>query len=144
LRKKTKKQWWIRSCRFSQVRKKSWETMTSQEAYCHLWQHKKNQHQGFFPWLQKRKARCALMVFCVFFLFFLSYRNQWWVGRLVIVFYNARNKNRRQGWGALVIVFYPGFIRSDALLSSLLNSLKGPSVLNCENMELGGAPDFQH
>jgi hypothetical protein len=22
--------------------------------------------------------------------------------------------------------------------------IEGPSVLNCENMELGGAPDFQH
>ncbi len=32
----------------------------------------------------------------------------------------------------------------DALLSSLLNTLEGPSVLNCEIMELGGAPDFQH
>jgi len=32
----------------------------------------------------------------------------------------------------------------DALLSSLLNPLEGPSVLNCGNMELGGAPDFQH
>jgi hypothetical protein len=28
----------------------------------------------------------------------------------------------------------------DALLSSLLNSLEGPSVLNCENMELEGLP----
>jgi hypothetical protein len=33
---------------------------------------------------------------------------------------------------------------TDALLSSLLNPLEGPSVLNCEIMELGGAPDFQH
>jgi hypothetical protein len=33
---------------------------------------------------------------------------------------------------------------SDALLSSLLNPLEGPSVLNCESVELGGAPDFQH
>jgi len=33
---------------------------------------------------------------------------------------------------------------SDALLSSLLNPLEGPSVLNCGIMELGGAPDFQH
>ncbi len=32
----------------------------------------------------------------------------------------------------------------DTLLSSLLNPLEGPSVLNCGNMELGGAPDFQH
>jgi hypothetical protein len=32
----------------------------------------------------------------------------------------------------------------DALLSSLLNPLEGPSVLNRGNMELGGAPDFQH
>jgi hypothetical protein len=32
----------------------------------------------------------------------------------------------------------------DALLSSLLNPLEGPSVLNCKKMELGGAPDFQH
>jgi hypothetical protein len=32
----------------------------------------------------------------------------------------------------------------DALLSSLLNPLEGPSVLNCGNMELGGTPDFQH
>jgi hypothetical protein len=32
----------------------------------------------------------------------------------------------------------------DALLSSLLNPLEGLSVLNCENMELGGAPNFQH
>jgi len=33
---------------------------------------------------------------------------------------------------------------SDALLSSLLNPLEGQSVLNYGNMELGGAPDFQH
>jgi len=33
---------------------------------------------------------------------------------------------------------------NDALLSSLLNPLEGPSVLNCGNMELGGSPDFQH
>jgi hypothetical protein len=32
----------------------------------------------------------------------------------------------------------------DALLSSLLNPLEGPSVLNCGNMEFGGTPDFQH
>jgi hypothetical protein len=32
----------------------------------------------------------------------------------------------------------------DALLSSLLNPLEGPSVLNYGNMEFGGAPDFQH
>jgi hypothetical protein len=35
-------------------------------------------------------------------------------------------------------------LTGDALLSSLLNPLEGPSVLNCSNMELGGAPDFQH
>jgi len=33
---------------------------------------------------------------------------------------------------------------SDTLLSSLLNPLEGLSGLNCGNMELGGAPDFQH
>ncbi len=32
----------------------------------------------------------------------------------------------------------------DALLSSLLNPLEGPNVLNYGNMELRGAPDFQH
>jgi hypothetical protein len=26
----------------------------------------------------------------------------------------------------------------------LVESLEGPSVLNCGNMELGGAPNFQH
>jgi hypothetical protein len=31
---------------------------------------------------------------------------------------------------------------TDALLSSLLNPLEGPSVLNCGIMELGGVPDF--
>ncbi len=35
-------------------------------------------------------------------------------------------------------------MKYDALLSSLLNPLEGPSVLNCENMELEGAFDFQH
>jgi hypothetical protein len=35
-------------------------------------------------------------------------------------------------------------VANDALLSSLLNPLEGPSVLSCGNMELGGAPDFQH
>jgi uncharacterized circularly permuted ATP-grasp superfamily protein len=34
-------------------------------------------------------------------------------------------------------------MNDDALLSSLLNPLEGPSVLSCGNMELGGAPDFQ-
>jgi hypothetical protein len=33
---------------------------------------------------------------------------------------------------------------NDALRSSLLNPFESPSVLNCGNMELGGAPDFQH
>jgi hypothetical protein len=33
------------------------------------------------------------------------------MGRLVIVFYNARRKNRRQGQGAFVVVFYLGFIK---------------------------------
>jgi len=31
---------------------------------------------------------------------------------------------------------------SDALLSSLLDPLEGLSVLNCEKLELGAAPDF--
>ncbi len=34
--------------------------------------------------------------------------------------------------------------KHDALLSSGLNPLEGPSVLSCGNMELGGTPDFQH
>jgi hypothetical protein len=37
-----------------------------------------------------------------------------------------------------------GEAQSDALLSSSLNPLEGPSVLNCRIMELGGAPNFQH
>jgi len=36
------------------------------------------------------------------------------------------------------------YTKYDALLSSLLNPLEGPSVLNCGIMELGSAPDFQH
>jgi hypothetical protein len=32
----------------------------------------------------------------------------------------------------------------DALLSSLLDPLEGLSMVNCEKLELGGAPDFQH
>jgi len=32
----------------------------------------------------------------------------------------------------------------DALLSSLLDPLEGLGVLNCEKLELGAAPDFQH
>jgi hypothetical protein len=33
---------------------------------------------------------------------------------------------------------------SDALLSSLLDPLEGPSMENCEKLELGGALNFQH
>jgi hypothetical protein len=36
------------------------------------------------------------------------------------------------------------FAESDALLSSLLDPLEGLSMVNCEKLELGGAPDFQH
>ncbi len=51
--------------------------------------------------------------------------------------------NVRSAWEALCGVREAKTI-GDALLSSLLNPLEGPSVLNCENMELGGVPDFQH
>jgi hypothetical protein len=32
----------------------------------------------------------------------------------------------------------------DAFLSSLLDPLKGLSMVNCEKLELGGTPNFQH
>jgi len=32
----------------------------------------------------------------------------------------------------------------DALLSSLLDPLEGLGMLNCEKLELGTTPDFQH
>jgi hypothetical protein len=35
-------------------------------------------------------------------------------------------------------------IVTDTLLSSLLDPLEGLSMVNCEKLELGGAPDFQH
>jgi hypothetical protein len=46
-------------------------------------------------------------------------------------------------WVSWVRAFYH-LTSFDALLSSLLNPFEGPSVLNCGNVELGSAPDFQH
>jgi hypothetical protein len=42
------------------------------------------------------------------------------------------------------LILHFQMMNADALLSSLLNPLEGPSALNCGNMELGGTPDFQH
>jgi hypothetical protein len=35
-------------------------------------------------------------------------------------------------------------VEVDAFLSSLLDPLEGLSMLNCEKLELGATPDFQH
>jgi hypothetical protein len=35
-------------------------------------------------------------------------------------------------------------METDALLSSLLDPLEGLGMLNCEKLELGAAPDFEH
>jgi len=54
---------------------------------------------------------------------------------------NDQNIKLKQNALELLVVDY---IKFDALLSSGLNPLEGPSVLSCRNMELGGAPNFQH
>ncbi len=76
-------------------------------------QPKKNQHQGFFSWVveddNKLKGLSSSSRFLCFF--FLNCRRWQWVGRLIIVFCNARKKKKRQGWGTFVVVFCLGFIR---------------------------------
>jgi len=54
----------------------------------------------------------------------------------IILLYHKNRTSKKE------FVYHLG--SADALLSSLLNPLEGPSVLKCGIMELGGAPDFQH
>jgi hypothetical protein len=88
-------------------------------------------------------------------MFNISLLSQYWCTKWIFDLVNQYNKYLAikicvclhffiiELWKYMIDVILKNYL-SDALLSSLLNPLEGQSVLNYGNMELGGAPDFQH